>query len=316
MKSILFSFLFLFIPRLAISQVSPNDLLIYLDSIENNASVNNFEYFRVIKDYKLNKESYVFNDYYKSSVLKRRGTSSNKDYLVKEGQTILYYENKNKKSICNYTKNLPNGKEIKWYENGNKKEYGEYILLDEKKKQSEYKVNQFWDINGVQKVTDGNGDYEENTEKFFGFGKAKEGFKDGVWQGWVKNPKNKYTETYENGKLISGKIIGENNIESTYTVLEKKPEPKNGMSDFYNYMANHFNMSNLPSGIKGKIYIAFVVDKEGKIVEPKILRDIGYGTGAEAVRVLSNYNNFTPAEQRGQKVRCTYSLPITIRSSR
>ncbi|HEY6142170.1 MAG TPA: energy transducer TonB [Flavobacterium sp.] len=316
MKSILFSLLFLFIPKLCISQVSPNDLLIYLDSIGNNAPLTNHHYFRIIKDYKLNKESYIVNDYYKSGVLMMRSTSNNKDFIVKEGQTIFYYENKNKKSICNYTKNHPNGKEIKWYENGNKKEDGEYILLDEKKKQSEYKVNQFWDINGVQKVADGNGDYEENDKNFFGSGKVKDGLKDGVWLGWVKNPKNKYTETYKNGKLTSGTIVDENNIESTYTVLEKKPEPKNGMSNFYNYVAKNFNMSNLPSGIKGKIYIAFVVDKDGKIIEPKILRDLGYGTGAEAIRILTEYKDFMPGEQRGKKIKCKFTLPITIEKGR
>lgn len=314
MKSILLSILFLFLPKLAISQISENDRIIYLDSTEAEIHNDNYKYYRIIKDAKLKKETYIVQDYYKSGVLKMKGMSSNGDYLRKEGQFVFYYENGNKKSTANYIKNFTNGKEFKWYENGNKKEDGEYILTDEKRKEYEYKVNQFWNSDGVQKVIDGNGDYEEINKHFYGSGKVKDGFKDGIWQGWTRSSDNKYTEKYENGKLVSGTIIDKNNIETKYNVLIKKPEPKNGISDFLNYVSRNYRIpTNAPKGITGKVYATFIVDIDGKIVDIKILRDIGYGTGEEAIRVLSSYNKFIAAEDRGQKVRCSYSIPIAIK---
>ena len=51
---------------------------------------------------------------------------------------------------------------------------------------------------------------------------------------------------------------------------------------------------------------------DGSINEIKILKDIGYGTGDEAIRVLSNSPAWSPGEQEGRKVRCSYALPILI----
>lgn len=313
MKSILLAVLFLFVPKLAISQIFENDKIIHLDSTFNETKNKNHPYFRITRDYKLKKESYVVNDYNLSGVLLMEGTSKNKEYLSKEGEFIYYYENKNKKAITNFVKNRPIGKEFRWYENGEKKQEGEYIV-EEKKNESEYKVNQFWDINGVQKVTDGNGDYEEKDKDFLASGKVKNGFKDGVWEGSFNKSKYSYKEVYKEGKFISGVSTNTDGETYTYSELEIKPEHKNGIMDFYKFIAKNYKTPNI-QGLKGKIYITFVVDKDGKIVEPKILRDLGYGTGQEAIRVITGYNGFIPGEQRGRKVRCTYSLPISIQSA-
>ena len=52
-----------------------------------------------------------------------------------------------------------------------------------------------------------------------------------------------------------------------------------------------------------------------KIPVIKVIRDIGYGTGKEAIRVLSKCPKWLPGEQNGKKVRVLYSLPITIQSA-
>ena len=69
-------------------------------------------------------------------------------------------------------------------------------------------------------------------------------------------------------------------------------------------------------GLEGKVYITFVVDVDGTLTDFKILRDFGFGTGEEAIRVVKNYNGWIPGEQRGRKVRCHYSLPINVKSKR
>jgi antitoxin component YwqK of YwqJK toxin-antitoxin module len=316
MKSILFSILFLLVPKLALSQSSTIDRKIYLDSTWNETTSEKYQYYRIVKDYYSSKDLYVINDYYKSGVLQMEGTSKTKDDVSKEGEFIFYYENGNKKAVTNYINSRPNGRCFEWYENGNKKLEGEYIE-DKKKHTNQHKINQFWNENGVQKVIDENG-YFDGKEGFGRFeeiskGEMKNGFKEGIWEGISKKPDNSYTETYKNGKLISGVSTDKNGTTYSYSEIEIRPEPKKGMTDFYKYIGKNFRITEV-KGLNGKIYITFVIDEVGKIVEPKIRKDLGYGTGQKALRVITEYQGFTPGVQRGRKVRCHYSIPISLQS--
>ena len=68
------------------------------------------------------------------------------------------------------------------------------------------------------------------------------------------------------------------------------------------------------NGVEGKVYISFVVEKDGSITDTKLLRDIGAGCGDEALRVVKMMNNlpekWTPGKQRGRSVRVQYNLPV------
>jgi protein TonB len=93
--------------------------------------------------------------------------------------------------------------------------------------------------------------------------------------------------------------------------IEVKPEFPGGMGEFYKYFAKNYRTPNVKK-LYGKVYVSFVVEKDGSINEIKVLRDIGYGTGEEAIRVLKLSPNWNPGEQDGRKVRCSFSLPINI----
>ena len=95
--------------------------------------------------------------------------------------------------------------------------------------------------------------------------------------------------------------------------LEIKPEYKGGFNKFYEYIAKNYRTPDVP-GLKGKLLVSFVVEKDGSITDIKVLKDIGYGTGEEAIRILKKCPNWTPAEQKGKKVRCTFMLPINIQA--
>ncbi len=313
MKTILFAFLCLFVPKLCIAQLSANDKKVYLDSTWNETSQENAKYYRIIKDFYLDKDLYDIKDYYKSGVLQMEGTSITKDDKSKEGEFVFYYENGNKKAVTNYVKSRPNGKCSEWYENGNLKLEGVYVE-DEKTFVGELKVFQFWNSKNAQTVIDGNGDYEEIADSFFASGKIKEGFKDGIWEGYDKKMGYTFSEEYENKKFKSGTSVDSNKISRNYKIVQLRPEPKNGISDFYKHVAKNFRVPEV-QGLKGKIFISFVIDKDGQVVEPKILKSIGYGTDEQAIKVVTTYKNFAPGEIRGIKIRCTYSLPITIQST-
>ena len=105
------------------------------------------------------------------------------------------------------------------------------------------------------------------------------------------------------------------NTFSTANGIESKPSFVGGMGGFYEFIAKNYRAPDV-QGLKGKVVVSFVVEKDGSIVEVKVIKDLGYGTGAEAIRVLKLSPKWTPAMQDGKPVRVIFSLPFTIQSTR
>jgi len=67
-------------------------------------------------------------------------------------------------------------------------------------------------------------------------------------------------------------------------------------------------------GIQGKVYLQFVIDKDGTVDDINVLRDPGGGLGDEAKRVIQLMNDqnikWKPGMQRGKPVKVRYTLPI------
>jgi len=105
----------------------------------------------------------------------------------------------------------------------------------------------------------------------------------------------------------------DNNIYNT-AGIEVKPEFPGGIDKFYKFVGKNYQVPE-EEGLKGKVFVSFVVEKDGSLTDIKVIRDIGYGTGKEAIRVLKSCPKWNPGEQNGKKVRVLYSLPINIQSA-
>ena len=114
-------------------------------------------------------------------------------------------------------------------------------------------------------------------------------------------------------QMISAQETTKVESDSIYNTagIEVKPDFPGGMGEFYKYFAKNYRTPNVKK-LNGKVYVTFVIERNGAIVDIKVLRDIGYGTGEEAIRVLNNSPKWLPGEQDGKKVRCSFTLPITI----
>lgn len=108
--------------------------------------------------------------------------------------------------------------------------------------------------------------------------------------------------------------VGEETIYNTAGV-EKRPDFPGGLKEFYNYIGQNFKTPDV-KGLSGKVVVTFVIEKDGSVTDIKVLRDIGFGTKEEAIRVLKNSPNWIPGEQEGKKVRVLYALPIVITPSK
>jgi len=67
------------------------------------------------------------------------------------------------------------------------------------------------------------------------------------------------------------------------------------------------------ANVEGRVIVQFVVDENGDIREPVILRGIGGGCDEEAIRIITEHAKFVPGRQRGRAVPVKFSLPITFK---
>ena len=99
----------------------------------------------------------------------------------------------------------------------------------------------------------------------------------------------------------------------TTGVLDKLPEFPGGMKIFYAYVGRNFEQPDLELSKTMKIFVSFVIEKDGSMTDIKVIKDPGYGLGKEAVRVLKSLKTkWSPGIINGKSVRTSYNLPIIV----
>lgn len=99
-----------------------------------------------------------------------------------------------------------------------------------------------------------------------------------------------------------------------YAGIEVKPEFPGGNDKFFTFFSKNFQYTDemKEAELKGKIFISFIVEPDGSITNIKVIRGLGFGTDVEAMRIIKRMPKWNPGEQNGKKVRCSYTVPITI----
>jgi protein TonB len=107
----------------------------------------------------------------------------------------------------------------------------------------------------------------------------------------------------------------EEEAEEIFTIVEDQPAPKGGMAAFYEYVGKNlkYPAQARRMGIEGKVFVQFIVDKDGSITEVQAIKGIGAGCDEEAIRVLKNAPKWSPGKQRGRPVKVRMILPITFK---
>ncbi len=100
-----------------------------------------------------------------------------------------------------------------------------------------------------------------------------------------------------------------------FMVVEEQPEYEGGMSAFYQYIAGEikYPQQARQKGVEGKVFVQFVVEKDGTLSDVQAIKGIGAGCDDEAVRVVQNASSFKPGKQRGKPVRVRMVMPITFK---
>jgi len=98
---------------------------------------------------------------------------------------------------------------------------------------------------------------------------------------------------------------------------EQPAEFPGGEAAMYTFIKNKtkFPEQALDAGVEGTVYVNFVVDKEGKVVNIKVIRDAGYGTGDAVVEAIKKMPAWKPAKQNGRVVSLQFSIPVKFNFS-
>jgi protein TonB len=100
--------------------------------------------------------------------------------------------------------------------------------------------------------------------------------------------------------------------EQIFLVVENMPEFPGGDAAMYKFLSKNIKYPRMAkeSGISGRVFLTFVVERDGSVTDVKILRGIGGGCDEEAVRVIKKMPRWSPGKQRGKPVRVQFQMPI------
>ena len=108
------------------------------------------------------------------------------------------------------------------------------------------------------------------------------------------------------------RFLAEPDNDSIYQIVEQMPKFPGGESALMEYVSKNvvYPEEAKEKEIQGRVFIGFVVEKDGSIGEVKVLRGIGGGCDEEAVRVIKGMPKWKPGIQKGKPVRVSYQIPI------
>ena len=99
-----------------------------------------------------------------------------------------------------------------------------------------------------------------------------------------------------------------------FSAVEKEPQFPGGIEKFYQYLVKNERYPDRAreNNIRGKVFLSFVVEKDGSLTEIKVNKPLSPETDAEAIRLLNNSPKWKPGMQNGRPVRVAYTMPITF----
>lgn len=107
----------------------------------------------------------------------------------------------------------------------------------------------------------------------------------------------------------------EESTNEIFVFVEQSAAPKEGMSAFYKDVGERIKYPKqaIRMGVEGRVFVEFVVNKDGSLTDITVVKGIGAGCDEEAVRVLKEMPPWNPAKQRAQYVRQRMVLPIIFK---
>ena len=125
------------------------------------------------------------------------------------------------------------------------------------------------------------------------------------------------TDSLGNTFLIKKEIVQPKSLsvdEQVFFIVEEMPEFPGGELELRKFIANSvkYPTDAQEKGVQGKVYVTFVVSKDGRIADAKIARGVNPLLDAEALRVVNALPRWMPGKQKGKAVNVSYTVPINF----
>ena len=103
--------------------------------------------------------------------------------------------------------------------------------------------------------------------------------------------------------------------EEIFMVVEDQPEFPGGTAALLEYLRKNIKYPAIcrENNIQGRVLVTFIVNKDGAIVEPEVVKSVNPSLDKEALRVISTMPNWKPGSQRGKPVRVKYTVPVAFK---
>lgn len=119
------------------------------------------------------------------------------------------------------------------------------------------------------------------------------------------------------GPVVTGPVAVEEETDEgqIFQVVEQMPEFPGGMEALMKYLQKNIKYPSRAqdNNIQGRVMVSFVVNRDGSIVDPEILKAVDKDLDNEALRVIKAMPKWNPGKQRGKPVRVKYTVPVTFR---
>lgn len=99
-----------------------------------------------------------------------------------------------------------------------------------------------------------------------------------------------------------------------FFIVEEMPEFPGGESALREYIAHAVDYPDIAqkNGIQGRVYVTFIVSKDGSVTDARIVRGVDPSLDQEALRVLNSLPRWKPGYQRGEAVDVNFTVPINF----
>lgn len=128
---------------------------------------------------------------------------------------------------------------------------------------------------------------------------------------------SKWSSAYQNGRKVVQyfDLAITNFSDGVFIWVDAPAEPFGGISTFYDYLGKNMKYPAEARRfvIQGKVLVKFIVDLEGNITQPVIVKGIGGGCDEEVLRLIKEASKWRPAKLKGKLVKQQYTLPIIFK---
>ena len=127
----------------------------------------------------------------------------------------------------------------------------------------------------------------------------------------VKGVAEKKAETFETNTAVGTFEPVQGDV---FDVVEEMPQYPGGPQALFKFLGEnvHYPEEAEKAGIQGRVIATFIVEKDGSISQPTVVKSVDPLLDAEAIRVISAMPNWKPGKQNGKVVRVKYTVPLSF----